>query len=235
MNLNDELDHFGLYVAENNYAQLADELTAGQLSHLSFDGYRNDIDAYFAAVLRGEDDGPPAQKPPHRIAEIIAHLDRTAAPGSSELASHLLDWAGDFRLQISEAIDKQLDSNGKLGRAKPLSTYGDVRTTIYTWSPHAPMRAGEGVEHTRAIMAMHDEVERRLIELEYDADRTLTSATTQLVALHGLTAVERARAEAGATNIRRRRLKVAHAAAKVGRNEPCPCASGEKFKKCCGA
>jgi uncharacterized protein len=23
--------------------------------------------------------------------------------------------------------------------------------------------------------------------------------------------------------------------AKVGRNEPCPCGSGKKFKKCCGA
>ncbi|MGB5261359.1 MAG: SEC-C metal-binding domain-containing protein, partial [Gammaproteobacteria bacterium] len=22
---------------------------------------------------------------------------------------------------------------------------------------------------------------------------------------------------------------------KVGRNEPCPCGSGKKFKKCCGA
>jgi len=23
--------------------------------------------------------------------------------------------------------------------------------------------------------------------------------------------------------------------AKVGRNDPCPCGSGKKFKKCCGA
>ncbi|MFY7866576.1 SEC-C metal-binding domain-containing protein [Roseateles sp.] len=23
--------------------------------------------------------------------------------------------------------------------------------------------------------------------------------------------------------------------AKVGRNEPCPCGTGKKFKKCCGA
>ncbi|MBQ7822482.1 MAG: SEC-C domain-containing protein, partial [Clostridia bacterium] len=24
-------------------------------------------------------------------------------------------------------------------------------------------------------------------------------------------------------------------AAKVGRNDPCPCGSGKKYKKCCGA
>jgi uncharacterized protein YecA (UPF0149 family) len=26
-----------------------------------------------------------------------------------------------------------------------------------------------------------------------------------------------------------------HAAAGIGRNDPCPCGSGKKFKKCCGA
>jgi uncharacterized protein YecA (UPF0149 family) len=26
-----------------------------------------------------------------------------------------------------------------------------------------------------------------------------------------------------------------HAATQVGRNDPCPCGSGKKYKKCCGA
>jgi SWIM/SEC-C metal-binding protein len=30
-----------------------------------------------------------------------------------------------------------------------------------------------------------------------------------------------------------RNRQPARAAAKVGRNEPCPCGSGKKFKKCC--
>ncbi len=28
---------------------------------------------------------------------------------------------------------------------------------------------------------------------------------------------------------------VRHEVTKIGRNEPCPCGSGKKFKKCCGA
>jgi uncharacterized protein YecA (UPF0149 family) len=28
---------------------------------------------------------------------------------------------------------------------------------------------------------------------------------------------------------------VRRAEAKVGRNDPCPCGSGKKYKKCCGA
>jgi uncharacterized protein len=33
----------------------------------------------------------------------------------------------------------------------------------------------------------------------------------------------------------RRRGTRRRSAAKIGRNEPCPCGSGKKFKKCCGA
>ena len=29
--------------------------------------------------------------------------------------------------------------------------------------------------------------------------------------------------------------QVVRGAAKVGRNDPCPCGSGKKYKKCCGA
>jgi hypothetical protein len=31
-----------------------------------------------------------------------------------------------------------------------------------------------------------------------------------------------------------RQSPVVHTAPKVGRKDPCPCASGRKFKKCCG-
>ncbi|HEX7892619.1 MAG TPA: SEC-C metal-binding domain-containing protein [Terriglobales bacterium] len=29
--------------------------------------------------------------------------------------------------------------------------------------------------------------------------------------------------------------KVVRSGVKVGRNDPCPCGSGKKYKKCCGA
>jgi preprotein translocase subunit SecA len=33
----------------------------------------------------------------------------------------------------------------------------------------------------------------------------------------------------------KKRPMVKKAADKVGRNDPCPCGSGKKYKKCCGA
>jgi uncharacterized protein len=70
---------------------------------------------------------------------------------------------------------------------------------------------------------------------EEDADgNIIEDATPQL---------QRARAElentvrAAYQHFRTRRLApgVVRSAPKIGRNEPCPCGSGRKFKKCCGA
>ena len=33
--------------------------------------------------------------------------------------------------------------------------------------------------------------------------------------------------------VTRKKLEIIHVAKKVGRNEPCPCGSGLKFKRCC--
>jgi preprotein translocase subunit SecA len=233
VNLHDEMDHFGLYNAENNYARFAEELADGQVGRLNFDGYRDKADDYFAAVLKGEAGPPPKQPTPARIAEIVDLLDRRGAPGGSELASHLLDWAGDFREQIAAGIDEQLDGNRRLKRSRPLSTYGEVCTTVQVWSPDAPPKPGDGVDHTRAVMALNGETERRLIELEYGATGDLISARSEIVTLAGLDAEALARAESGAENIRRRRLETAQAAAKIGRNDSCPCGSGRKYKHCC--
>ena len=41
--------------------------------------------------------------------------------------------------------------------------------------------------------------------------------------------------QAGTRQPQARKRQPATAAASVGRNEPCPCGSGKKFKKCCGA
>jgi preprotein translocase subunit SecA len=82
-------------------------------------------------------------------------------------------------------------------------------------------------------MAMHDEQERRLIELEYGPADELLSVRSEKVRIDRLSPADLARSEAGAENIRQRRLAQAQAVGKIGRNEPCPCGSGQKYKHCC--
>ena len=41
--------------------------------------------------------------------------------------------------------------------------------------------------------------------------------------------------EAGKAGTEKAKPKVKSSSEKVGRNDPCPCGSGKKYKKCCGA
>src|SRR5208337_3295957 len=47
VDLNDELDHLGLYIENNNYSQYARELRGSTNAKLVFDGYRKPIDEYY--------------------------------------------------------------------------------------------------------------------------------------------------------------------------------------------
>ena len=97
VDLNDEMDHLGLYIAENNYSMLAAQMMENQFDRLNFDGFRTPIDAYFEFVLYGEKPTLPRQAMPLRLAEIISLLSKSDHIHRSELASFLLDGSGSFR------------------------------------------------------------------------------------------------------------------------------------------
>lgn len=233
VDLIDEMDHLGLYVKENNYAMYAAELVGPDTAKLQFDGYRTQIDEYYSAVIRGEPAVAPCQEMPARIVEIIGLLNRSQKLRRSAIASFLLDAAGDHRETIARLIDEQLTGNAALGRPKPFSTYGDHAFTLWTWSPPVPRNAELALSHTRAVVAAAHEKVRLMIELECDAEGTIVDVHWHHISLDGLSDAERAKVEEAGTVLRRQRVSAAMRDHKVGVNEPCPCGSGKKFKKCC--
>jgi preprotein translocase subunit SecA len=234
VDLNDEMDHLGLYIAQNNYSQYAAELMGNEFDRLSFDGFRAPIDDYFSAVVRGEVPELPRQAMPPPLAEIVGFLARSNEPRRSELASFLLGAAGDFRDTLAAAIEQALRENKELRRARPLSVYGGMAMTLYVWSPSAPRLVFLAEEHTRAVMVANDETGRRLVELEYTEDGVLVGAHLKHVSLAGLANAELRRIKAASLSLSRKRVNQARAQGKTGRNEPCPCGSGKKFKQCHG-
>ena len=233
VDLNDEMDHLGLYLKENNYAMYAAELAGGGAAKLQFDGYRTLIDDYYSAVIRGEPAAPPRQEKPVRIAEIINFLNKSRKPGRSAVASFLLDAAGDHREAIAKLIDEQIKGNSKFGRPRPFSTYGDHAFTLWTWSPPVQRNSVFALKHTMAVVAAAHEEQRLMIELECDPTGMVKDIHWSYVNLDGLSADERAEVEKAANELRRQRVEAAKKDHKIGRNEPCPCGSGKKYKKCC--
>jgi preprotein translocase subunit SecA len=169
---------------------------------------------------------------PQRLAEIIELLAHSTEPRRAVLASFLLDAAGDFRDQLAAAINQALRENMELRRARPLSIYGRMAMTLYVWSPSAPRQSLAARQHTRAVMMTGRETSRRLVELEYDEHDVLTGAHLTQVSLEGLPAAELERVRAASLVLQRQRLQKALTSGKIGRNDPCPCGSGDKFKRC---
>ena len=233
VDLDDEMDHLGLYLKENNYAMYAAELVGGDTAKLRFGGYRTPINEYYSAVTRGEPTAAPRQEMPARIAEIIEVLNKSQKPGRSAVASFLLDAAGDHRETIAKLIDEQIKGNSKLGRPKPFSTYGDHAFTLWIWSPPVQRNSAFALKHTKAVVAAAHEKRRLMVELECDAIGKIEDIHWSHVNLDGLSADERAEVEQAAIELRRRRVVSAKKDHKIGRNEPCPCGSGKKYKKCC--
>jgi preprotein translocase subunit SecA len=234
VDLDDEMDHLGLYVAQNNYCQYAAEVMADKFDKLSFDGFRIPIDEYFSGLARGDPPTLPRQPMPARLAEIIVWLARSKEPRRCELASFLLDAASDFRSNFASRIEEALSENKVLRRARPLSIIGGMAMTLYVWSPPAPRLVLSAEEHARTVLAANNETSRRVIELEYNDRGDLVGAHISHVGLAGLANSELKRIKAAGLSLQHRRLEQALAKGEIGRNAPCPCGSGSKFKRCHG-
>lgn len=232
--LNDEMDHLGLYLVQNNYSQYAAELMAGQFDRLNFNGYQAPVDEYYSAVLRGEAPRPLRQEMPDRLAQVIDFLVLNPVPRRAELSSFLLGAAGEFRDSFASMIDQALRENPRLGRARPFSVYGGMAMTLYVWTADAPRLALDAQQHTRAVMAANHEANRRLIELVYDQSGSLAQVHMSHVSLAGLSDMALSEIREASVRLQTRRISRAQSEGKIGRNEPCPCNSGKKYKKCHG-
>lgn len=233
VDLDDEMDHLGLYIAQNNYAMYAKEIMGNELDRLHFNGYRSSIDEFYNAIVQGKPVAPPVQKLPSRLIEIIDYLAKTPCDSRSEIACFLLDLSGDFRETLCKYIDSELAFAEEHGRTRPYSSYGEVAFTQFVHSPFAPRNVRKVISHTQIIMVGSKEKHRLALELEYSQDRKLIDINWNHVTLDGLSAADIENMKAKAEEIRLQRIENAKKLGKIGVNQPCPCGSGKKYKRCC--
>ncbi len=233
VDVNDELDHLGLYLRENNYSMYAANLAQSKPSHLTFDGYRTPIDEYYSAVLRGEPPILPKQDMPARLANVIQFLGASSLQNRAEIVSFLLDASGTYRKTIANAIEQQLHDNAALRRVRPMSTHGSHAFTLFVWLPEVPRDAAFAHEHTMTVLVAAGETSRPLLELEFAGPDTLKAVHWRRLTLAGASGVDVTRLEAKAAALRAQRVASARMKGKLGVNDQCPCGSGKKYKRCC--
>ena len=228
----DELDHVGLYVNHNVYTQYAKEMLLTSKAQLNFIGYRADIDRFFTEKLHEPNTPSPLkQEMPSRLVEIINVLSAQGKPGRAAIASYLLDCGGSWRNNITEGIEKTLVNQKVQKKPLPLSTYGDIKLTIFCWQKSfVPSDDELALDHSRAVMLVTGDKERLMLELLYTEEGELEDVNWSNITLTDVSNSEMKRLAELAMILKTKRLAKA---GKVGRNTPCPCGSGKKYKKCC--
>lgn len=232
----DELDHLGLYLEHNNYSLYAEEMRGTSGAQINFTGYRSEIDKFFLERLY--DSAAPCplkQDTPARILEIITLLSANAKPGRAALSGYLLDLNGDTRQLISDSIEQELQAQPTSRRPKPYSSHGGVAFTVFCYRmPWAQRDADRALDHARTVMLVNNDDRRLLLELSYADEGALADVHWQWVERAAIPPQELPRLQQAAEKLRESRIANAKAQRrKIGRNEPCPCGSGKKYKKCC--
>lgn len=234
VDVEDELDHLGLYLKHNVYSKYAQELDAD--GRIRWHGYRSAIDGYFSNKLSDPGSASPLkQYMPERLRQIIDLLALGNKPGRRKVSSALLDCSGEWRDIITSHIDDVLKEQSVTRRAKPFSTYGGIKFTLFCWHKGIMERDEKlCLDHTRAAMLVTGDMERLLLELFFDEGGSLVDIYYQFLRIEEIPNQDLPQLRAKADALRSRRLSIAKEAhGKIGRNDPCPCGSGKKYKKCC--
>lgn len=235
LQLDDELDHLGLYLQHNNYVKYAADLHAESAARLQFLGYRQEIDKFFSARLFDAQLPSPLHQPIHeRLRQLLQFLSSSRKHGRSKISAYLLDVSGKWRDQVFDALTLELKRAEK-AKPRPFSSSGDVRLTIYTWTPRWRRDLQATIaDHIKAIMLIHEEEDRMLLEISYDESGEISDASWELFRREDIPFIDMPRLQLIGHRLRSNRLRSALSATRsIGRNEKCPCGSGKKFKRCC--
>lgn len=237
LQLDDELDHVGLYFEHNAYAQYAKEM-AGRVEKAQFTGYRSEIDKFYAErIIDPDAQFTQQQDQPIRMREIISFLAESNVPKRRLIASTLLDCSSEWRDKISTGIENMLLKQRSITRAQPLMISGEsLNLTFFCWQDGSIFSDPVLVkDHVYASMLVTGESERLLIELFFDRNDHLINICADLFRKANIPESDVHRLEQQAEILRKKRVQkvIAHNG-KIGRNEPCPCGSGKKYKRCCG-
>ena len=231
----DEIDYVGLYVKHNDFSLYAKEMQGDGDASIAFHGYRSDVDEFFRSrLLDPNTPSPVKQKIPTRLGEVIRLLSESKKRGRTAVSSFLLDLGGDWREKLSEYIDRDFATQPDIGRTRPFSTHGSIRLTVFCWCEgYGQRHEALALDHARTVMILNKEADRLLLELSFANASKLTDVSLVWCRSAEIPNVGLVKLESRAESLRQARLADARSKRKIGRNEPCPCGSGKKYKRCC--
>ena len=230
LELNDELDHLGLYIEYNLYYLT---VQASKANNLQFQGYRQQLDKYYNQLYLGNKLAvKPEKKLPLHIEKIIQFIEANELHRGIQLSNFLLDLDADSKKQFNDMISNAIEQqklqekivaflmNGEVS----ILTYCHTNRTIedsevdYRKNTFANMKCAS-IKH---IMELH---------LYYDEDIKLNKLKFEFLEIDNIPNEMKKQVEEIAIIKKDMRIKKfieQNKINKIGRNNLCPC---RKWKK----
>ena len=243
----DEVDHLGSYLKKNRFdLDISKQLKGGKASLVIWDGMSETVDRAFEGA--DWDSQPfPTQDFPDEVLKLLSALDAVRASGWLAAESHIRDLGEDGRHNLArmlsdcrQTLDKHPSRYFSLsGDGQPLFVWLQRHGEPIDWTA-AHDKAAAVALAAKAPILLGVVVEASADGIYYRAQPLAVKAPTERTEENGRIYDDAARMAQPARAVRLeppRRPALAPAPApakKPGRNEPCPCGSGAKFKKCHG-
>lgn len=235
----DELDHLGMYIEHNCYSMCFEGNDANRINPV---GYRKDLDIFYGQRFHPElHPEKPSQNLPPLFEEIISLLERKGSKDRIAFSDYLLNFSSEAKEQFAEEVLHIYEDQKKTHRGKIITTAGrnenDLRYSCFIFQPNVPaISNSEQEEYIWSNMLWNGEKNRvrinitfdnsgKIIDIDYSRydEKSIPDDQRDILFEQG-----KARA---AERIQNYRNVYGN---KIGRNEPCPCGSGKKYKRCCG-
>jgi hypothetical protein len=205
----------------------------------------DDISTHLDAAMTVRRDGIPGKRTPDGILtrlagttlwRIVGDIERSADPQTVDFGSMLLEMDEDSFRRISTAIDEAVRKTRQDGRNRDFSTGCTDNSTGITVHFNA-----DPIPEAIARMKGHTKIRKYVAKAKKWFGVCIDPTTVKIRFGVNLEfdweqspSMDEEAREFELRNSLKSASLVDHRGEKVGRNDPCPCGSGKKHKKCCG-
>ncbi len=233
--MRDELDHLGMYIKHNMYSITASEFPAGH--KVNWHGYREDLDNYLCRLYLPElNPAKPKQDIPNEITEIIQLLERGTDKSRIGVAHFLLNLSSESKDDFCRAIHHAIKRQPEIGRMVVMSAFGEIKYCLFVATPGIKvMSTTERQDYVLSAILNDESMPIMWIDLDYDKDGKLLGAKGKQCSYSDIPTGDIDRLKVQSVEYAKSRIESFQRQyhRKVDRNDPCPCGSGKKYKKCC--
>ena len=235
-NLHHKMDlTLGMYLSHNMYSITASEFPEEHT--VNWHGYRKNLDNYFCKLYLPElNPTKPKQDIPNEITEIIQLLDRGKNENRIDVAHFLLNLSSEAKADFCRAIHHALQRQPEIKRMVVISAFGEIKYCLFVEIPGIKvMSTEERRDYVLSAILNDESMPIMWIDLDYDKDGKLMGAKGKQCSYSDIPIGEIDRLKELSIEYAKSRIESFQRQfhRKIGRNDPCPCGSGKKYKKCC--